>query len=198
MHVAAKFSEEVGCSCFLSTFTLVNHRFEFDFRRLRTFDLDRQFALSTSQLLARQKLLKISPSKVSRIPRAIRFYAFGWITSRSWPNFFFFRTNHGTQNATRFGRRVEAERLALLLEIHGNHVCRCDPKIQLLVVSSPPAATRESSSREHSRPSFELSSKIIKFATRCGNNCKRHARKDLETDKCFPLGDCAKISWIIY
>lgn len=59
---------------------------------------------------------------------------------------------------TRFERRVEAERLVLLLEIHGNHVCRCDPEIQLLVVSSP--LTTGELVENTRRPSFELSSKI--------------------------------------
>lgn len=104
----------------------------------------------------------------------------------------FFGAHHGTRTATRFGRRIKAERLVLLLEIHGNHVCRCDPKIQLLVVSSPP--TRDRTRREHSRPSFKLSSKIVKVATRRGNNCKRHAKRDSKTDKCFPLVEIAQKS----
>jgi len=129
----AKFSMEVGCSCFLSTFTLNR----FDFYKLRIFTLDWQFALLNLLI----KLLKISPFKVSRIFHEYVLYFRVNYLSRNWPNFFSIRIME------RDLRRVEAGRLALLLEIHGNHVCRCDPEIQLLVVSSPQSATWGNSSR---------------------------------------------------
>lgn len=52
----------------------------------------------------------------------------------------------------------------------------------------------EGTRREHCRPSFELSSKVIKVAMRCRNNCKQDAKRDLGTDKCFPLVQIAQIS----
>lgn len=146
MHVAAKFSEEVGYSCFLSLLSPSStaRLIRFFARCKPSFPIDRS---PFGQISPLGRALKISPFEVSFGYRANTSYVFRSNISRSWSQFFsFIFFGRASWNANCDTFRETRGRLALLLEIHGNHVCRCDPKIQPLVVSSP-TATRESPPR---------------------------------------------------